>query len=651
MPIHALTGICTGLAGLLMAGGSTVRQSTPPVFIPYPGPVVAAAPMPKGTGALAGRVLDGRSNRPVADAIVTIAREGAFLRMLTDGQGGFAFRDLPSGTFSMTATLGGYSSGALGRMRPGGPSQTVRLDDAERLTDLSVTIWPLAAVEGVVADDRGEPIVGVTVRAYRRSYERGRPSLTAGAADRTDDRGVFRIASLEPGDYVLGVPMTTYTWPASLENHMLLGGEHPRDIAASSVGDLPSLFGSGIQLSGASSLVVQTADRSAPAVPTGDGHVFVYPAQFFAGAAAALDAAELALGAGDERVDVRFTLRLARGHNVSGVVSSASGAADDLVLRLSPAGAAETTAPVDTAVAVTDARGRFVFAGVPPGQYVVRAARLPRGEFAAPPGGTVVVSGATVRQVVERPLPRETMQWAEEPVTVGDRDLDDVRVALRSGARVRGRVEFRGTRQQPSAEAIARIRILLDPADGRTAALAPAPLRGRVETDLQFTTLAAPAGRYRISVGGLPDGWALHAATAGSRDVSIHPFDLDAADLRNVALVFTDRPAGVSGTVSGPAGARDSTAAVIVFPVDRSASDGAGSARLVRHVRTDRAGSFVVSGLPAGSYFVAAIPEAMAAGWPALAFLDSLARVATRVEITDGMTPQLALRTIRPDAR
>jgi hypothetical protein len=644
----ALTPIGFALAVLLTADGLAGRQAAP-VFLS--GRDLADSPMPKGTGAAAGVLLDGRSNRPVPGAIVTIDRQGAILRALTDAQGRFAFANLPAGSFSLTATLGGYSPGALGRVRTGGSVQTVSLNDGERLADLSIRIWPLAVVEGTAADDRGEPIVGVTVRAYRRSYERGRVAWTAGPSGKTDDRGVFRITSLEPGDYLIAVPTTTYAWPASLENHLLLGGEHPPGVTASSVGQLPSLFGSGIHLSGASSLVVQTADRSAPAVPTADGHVAVYPAQFFAGAAAASDAAVLSLRPGDQRVDVRFTLQLQRGHNVSGVVASASGAADDLVLRLSPAGAGDTAAPIDTAVAVTDGRGRFVFVGVPPGQYTLRGARMPRSELAAASTGTPIVAVTSIRQLTEPPLPREAMQWVDAPITVGDGDVNDVSVTLQPGVRVRGRAEFRGTRPQPPAEAIARIRVLLEPADDHTAALAAAPLRGRVETDLQFATLAAPAGRYRLSVSGVPDGWALQSATAESHDVSVHPLDLEASEVRGVTLAFTDRRAALSGTVSGSSGARDATAAVIVFPADRSTAGVWESPRLVRHVRVDRTGSFVVSGLPPRSYFVAAIPDEMADGWQAPAFLESLSRVATRVEITDGLTSQIALRTVRPDVR
>ena len=83
----------------------------------------------------------------------------------------------------------------------------------------------------------------------------------------------------------------------------------------------------------AAGVVVQTADRAASPLPTGDGHLIGYPAQFFAGAGSASDASIVPLGPADERTDVRITLHPARGHNVSGSVTGAAPALDDLVLR------------------------------------------------------------------------------------------------------------------------------------------------------------------------------------------------------------------------------------------------------------------------------------------------------------------------------
>ena len=65
-------------------------------------------------------------------------------------------------------------------------------------------------------------------------------------------------------------------------------------------------------------------------------------------------------------------------------------------------------------------------------------------------------------------------------------------------------------------------------------------------------------------------------------------------------------------TGDGPADA----ATVIVFPTDRDAWTNYGtSPRRLRNVRVDKTGAFSIGNLPAGEYFVAAVPEA----WPRLA--------------------------------
>ena len=48
------------------------------------------------------------------------------------------------------------------------------------------------------------------VQVFPRWFVAGRKRYSAGASAATDDRGMYRIANLEPGDYAVGVPAT---WP------------------------------------------------------------------------------------------------------------------------------------------------------------------------------------------------------------------------------------------------------------------------------------------------------------------------------------------------------------------------------------------------------------------------------------------------------
>ena len=99
----------------------------------------------------------------------------------------------------------------FGRQRPEGPSRQLELAENQRKTDAIVRLWRFGVISGTVTDESGEPMIGVTVRAMRRIYAGGRPRLGAGPQGTTDDRGMYRIASLPAGDYVVVMPNTTTT--------------------------------------------------------------------------------------------------------------------------------------------------------------------------------------------------------------------------------------------------------------------------------------------------------------------------------------------------------------------------------------------------------------------------------------------------------
>ena len=53
--------------------------------------------------------------------------------------------------------------------------------------------------------------MNTTVRVLKRGIVGGQWRLTPGAQDTTDDRGAYRIGMLEPGEYVVAVPMSQNT--------------------------------------------------------------------------------------------------------------------------------------------------------------------------------------------------------------------------------------------------------------------------------------------------------------------------------------------------------------------------------------------------------------------------------------------------------
>src|SRR5262245_51211668 len=165
-------------------------------------------PAPTGTGVIAGRVVEADSNRPVPEAIVALqGRIGNNRRVMADEQGRFAFVNLAADQYALTADQFGYAVGAYGRSRPEGVPRIIRLADDQRLFDANLLLWRYAAITGRVLDETGEPVSRVTVRALRRTTTFGRldlsPASTFSAS--TDDRGVYRLARLTPGDYAVMV--------------------------------------------------------------------------------------------------------------------------------------------------------------------------------------------------------------------------------------------------------------------------------------------------------------------------------------------------------------------------------------------------------------------------------------------------------------
>ena len=74
--------------------------------------VAQAAPAsPPATSLIAGRVVDGLSNRPVAGAIVSLsgAGLGTTPRAMTNANGYFVFRQLTKGAYNLSASRPGLS--------------------------------------------------------------------------------------------------------------------------------------------------------------------------------------------------------------------------------------------------------------------------------------------------------------------------------------------------------------------------------------------------------------------------------------------------------------------------------------------------------------------------------------------------------------
>ena len=705
--------LVSGLAALAVAAGLCVRpdiaaqgRGTPPPPPPGQGRGTQTQPPQQGqpqkpppplvaTGLIVGRVVDAATGRPVAGATVMLqggaapplptpmsagvprpavpAPPALPPRFLTDGEGRFAFRNLTRGNFNLTANKPGYADGAYGRFRPSGPSRTVQLDDNERVGEITVRLFKMAVITGTVVDEAGEPSIGTQVRAYRRVLQSGRRVLSQSSTMTTDDRGAYRFANLMPGEYIVSVPIVSSSTPAGFTG----AGRNPNfEWTANTPGSGFFFAGSGGRAvtpdgrfllnggspSGGGSLAIgATADPG--------GRVLSYSTQYYSIASTVAQATVIKVASGDERSGVDFVMRLVPTTTLSGVLLSPEGPAAHYVLHLVATDADNFSYDPDAATAVTDETGAFQFLGVPAGQYVVQTTRMSepmgppppppparasnvRTEQSVDPSGRTTVTTTTLaadgtvisvhRQTISPP-----MLWAAMPIVVGDAGLDGITLQLREGFKITGRVEFSGSAERPQAARLTQIPVVVEAADGRQRMNFQPP--GRVSPDGTFTVTGLLPGQYLVRIGGAPGGWITQSVVLGGQDVSDVPVELE-RDVAGVVVTFTDRISDLRGTVRG---LKEDAAppVVIVYPSDSTAWRTFGTnPRRMRTARVSPTGAFNIGTLPAGDYYIVAVPDEYSGEWNDPAYLDVLTRVAMRVSVGDGerKVQEVDVQDVRP---
>jgi hypothetical protein len=609
-------------------------------------PAVAAAQFPApptlaaGTGLIVGQVIDASTGKGVNGAVVTLA--GA-RRVMTTADGRFVFRDLPKGAHALIASKSGYLDGFFGVRRPGGSSMNVTLEEGERRGDIVIHLWRHGTISGVVSDEAGEPLVGIQVTAIRRQSTGGRRRYTPGTAATTDDRGMYRLSRLTPGDYLVAIASSQVTLPAAavagFQETMLSGpsnlSQNPVAQAMIQTGTLVTTLGGPDSREVGD--FVQAMPRSAPTPPPSTGtRLFAYPTHYHPSATSITSATVVTVASAQERSGIDLQVRPVPMSRVSGTVVGVTG---PVSVRLIASSAEELGRLSDGAVTVTDASGGFTFAAVPAGDYTLRIVQTPR--TAAPQGpistiqvGSGMMTSSFMGAAEPPPVSNEPTLWSTMPVAVGAADLTGLTVVLRQGLRISGRVEFDGAAERPTPDQLSRITVVIEPVDGQLDRTSTPP--GRVQANGQFSTYGVPAGKYFVRAVSGPQGWTMKGAMLGDRDLSDSPVQLDASDVSDVVITFTDRPASLSGQVQSDQSAKEGIE-VIVFPADSKAWTDTGiNPRRFRRVAVTASGAYDITPLPAGTYYVAAVREAASTDWMDPKFLENLGASAAHVQIDDG---------------
>ena len=199
---------------------------------------------------------------------------------------------------------------------------------------------------------------------------------------------------------------------------------------------------------------------------------------------------------------------------------------------------------------------------------------------------------------------------------------------------VTGRIAFEGTTRQPPSD-LTRLRVNLAPMDlsgGPRTLIAPAA--GRVDASGRFTIASVMPGRYRLNASGA-GGWSLQSSVVEGQDTLDFPVEVKPGqNVTGAVITFTDRQAGISGTMTDDRGQPASTYTVVAYSTDQRFW--VPNSRRIRAARPATDGTFSFTNLPPGEYRLAPAIDPDPGAWYEPAFLQQLDAGSMRITIGEG---------------
>lgn len=502
-------------------------------------PLSAHQEKQSATASISG-TLTSADGRPIRKAEVKLTSIDPVVvhTVVSDAIGRFEFSGVPAGEYSLTASKAGYLAMVLGARKPGVgmPGNRLKIGAGERIENVALTLHRGSAISGVVTDEYGDPAMSVMVRVLRFGYMNGHRMAQPVGQATTDDIGSYRVGGLIPGEYVITAV--------------------PRDTVALATARFEELRG-----------------RGAPGLPAPNPVGYV-PA-YFGGTASPSGAGRIQLGLTEHAGGIDIQLVAVSTGTVSGVVTDPAGVPTSASVQL-----IDPTLPIANMTVWfrnPGPDGRFSFAGVVPGTYVLRAqGNRPFGE----------VRGSAFTAATE--------------VRVAEGTAIDGSLRLQRGVTVSGRLDLDTL---PSIDP-QKLRVEMEPITGPADWEAAAP-RATPNAAGRFSLANVVPGSYRVRVNGLPKNWSLASANFG---------ELDAADINLVVksepisagvLTFTSQTGAVSGTLSNAVGEPSTDRVVLLFPAEREYW--VAQSRRIQLAQPGRDGRYTFGNLPVGSYRLAAI--------------------------------------------
>lgn len=331
-------------------------------------PTSAEAPAPSGqAGSLSGKVTDAQSGSPITSGWVVAnprggGPEGFGARIQPDGS--YRIYRLEPGTYFVRLIADGYpmvlyrpqeSSEQTSIIGPGAPVSV--LPKAET-PGIDFKVPKLGAITGKVVDETGRPLPFSQLRALVAIPGEGSngPRMMPRGIGRSDERGEYRISSLEPGEYLLVVEQAPAVRIANFIDHT----DPFRDIP----------------------------------LPT-------YETTYYPGVEDQAAATSIRIGPGEEKHGIDFRLKPSGGYSISGtfLLPDGSPAAESVVIFSKSAESEGGTIQPIVQTYMSRPSGRFVRNGVADGRYKLLGATSGTATVAFL-NADIVVAGADLKDLV-----------------------------------------------------------------------------------------------------------------------------------------------------------------------------------------------------------------------------------------------------------
>ena len=169
---------------------------------------------------ITGKVVDALSGAPLARCSVEIGPtedRGASRSIETGNDGVFAFDGLAQGKYRLSASKRGYLPQAY--EQHDNFSTAIAVGPGLQSEGLNFKVVPQAVINGVVTEEHGEPVRRAQVRLFKDQDRLGIRSTVQRQTTATDDRGVYQLARIDPGNYYLAV--SGQPWYAQALRHSL----------------------------------------------------------------------------------------------------------------------------------------------------------------------------------------------------------------------------------------------------------------------------------------------------------------------------------------------------------------------------------------------------------------------------------------------